>query len=42
MIGDVQVGDRVVVGANTVVVRDVPSDCRVVSAPVRILPAARD
>ncbi|MCA1780339.1 MAG: hypothetical protein LC637_13470, partial [Xanthomonadaceae bacterium] len=38
VIGRVHVGDDVVVGANTVVVTDIPAGCRVVSAAVRILP----
>lgn len=38
VIGRVRVGDDVVVGANTVVVEDVPARCRVVSARARVLP----
>lgn len=38
VIGKVRIGNGVVVGANTVVVQDVPDGCRVVSAPVRVLP----
>jgi serine O-acetyltransferase len=38
VIGHVAVGNDVVIGANTVVVHDVPDRCRVVSAPARILP----
>lgn len=38
VIGRVRLGDGVLVGANTVVVQDVPDRCRVVSAPARILP----
>ena len=38
VIGGVRVGDDVVIGANTNVVTDVPSGCRVVSAAARILP----
>lgn len=40
VIGAVRVGDDVVVGANTVVVQDIPAGMRVVSAPVRLLPRA--
>src|SRR5690606_24091261 len=38
VIGSIRIGHGVVVGANTVVVQDVPDGCRVVSAPVRVLP----
>jgi len=38
VIGSIRIGDGVVVGANTVVVQDVPDGCRVVSAPARVLP----
>lgn len=38
VIGSVRVGNDVVIGANTVVVTDVPANCRVVSARARILP----
>lgn len=38
VIGAVRVGDDAVIGANTVVVQDIPAGARVVSAPVRILP----
>jgi serine O-acetyltransferase len=38
VIGHVTVGNDVVIGANTVVVHDVPDRCRVVSAAARILP----
>ena len=37
LFGDIVVGDRVVVGANSVVTTDVPSDCTVVGAPGRIM-----
>ena len=36
VLGDVTIGDRVDVGANAVVVKDVPSDCTVVGVPARI------
>ncbi len=42
VIGRVHVGSDVVVGANTVVVSDIQAGCRVVSAPVRILPPRPD
>ncbi len=38
VIGDIRVGDGVVIGANTVVVRDVPDRMRVVGAAVRMTP----
>ena len=38
VIGRIRVGHGALVGANTVVVQDVPDGCRVVSAPARILP----
>jgi serine O-acetyltransferase len=38
VIGSVRVGSDVIVGANTVVVEDVPAEARVVSARARILP----
>lgn len=38
VIGGVHIGDDVIIGANTAVVTDVPSACRVVSAAARILP----
>lgn len=38
VIGDIRIGDGVVIGANTVVVRDVAARMRVVGAAVRITP----
>ncbi len=38
IIGRVRIGDGAIIGAGTVVVCDIPPGCRVVSAPVRILP----
>jgi len=38
VIGGVRIGDDVIIGANTVVVTDVPDACRVVGAAARILP----
>jgi len=40
VIGNIHVGNDVVVGANTVVVQDVPAGYRVVSAPARLLPGS--
>lgn len=37
IVGDIVVGDGVVIGANTTVVKNVPAGFRVVSAPVRML-----
>ena len=37
VIGDVQIGDRVIVGANSVITKDIPSDCVVAGAPARVL-----
>lgn len=36
VIGDIRVGDRAVIGANTVVTKDVPADTRVVGAGMRM------
>lgn len=41
LIGGIQVGDGVVVGANTVVTKDVPAYSRVVGAAVRVTPLAQ-
>ncbi len=37
VLGPVHIGDRVVIGANAVVVKDVPADCIVVGIPARIV-----
>ncbi len=37
VLGSVHIGDNVIVGANAVVVKDVPADCVVVSVPARIV-----
>jgi serine O-acetyltransferase len=37
IIGNVTVGNNVIVGANAVVVRDVPDNCTVVGVPARII-----
>ena len=37
IIGNVNIGDDVVVGANAVVVKDVPSHCIVAGVPARII-----
>ncbi|NNG00369.1 MAG: serine acetyltransferase [Desulfobacteraceae bacterium] len=38
IVGPVKIGDRVKVGAGTTVVKDIPSDCTVVSSENRIIP----
>ena len=40
VIGAIQVGDGVLIGANTVVTKDVPANMRVVGAAVRMTPLA--
>lgn len=42
IIGDVKIGDRVVIGANSVVTRDVPSDCVIAGAPARVIRSLKD
>ncbi len=37
IIGGITIGDNVVIGAGSVVVKDVPSDCMVVGNPARVL-----
>lgn len=37
IVGDVTIGSRVIIGANSVVSRDVPSDCVVAGVPARVL-----
>ena len=37
IIGPVKIGDRVTIGANSVVTRDVPSGCTVVGSPARAI-----
>ncbi len=37
ILGGVHVGDNVKIGANTVVTKDVPSNCTVVGSPMRII-----
>ncbi len=37
ILGGVHIGDNVKIGANTVVTKDVPSNCTVVGAPMRII-----
>jgi serine O-acetyltransferase len=39
VLGSVFIGDGVLIGANAVVLKDVPSGCRAVGNPARILPA---
>ena len=38
IIGDVQIGDNVTIGAGAVVVKDIPSNCVVVGNPAKPLP----
>ena len=42
LIGPIRIGDNVIVGANAVVVHDVPSDSIVVGNPARVLPRIRN
>lgn len=37
ILGDICIGDRVVIGANAVVISDVPSDCVVAGVPAKII-----
>ena len=37
IVGDVTIGDNVIVGANAVVTKDVPSDCVVAGIPARVI-----
>ncbi len=37
VIGDIRIGDNVVVGANAVVVKDIPDNCVVAGVPARII-----
>lgn len=37
VLGDITIGDNVIVGANSVVVSDVPANCIVAGAPARIV-----
>lgn len=37
IIGDITIGDNVVIGAGTVVVKNIPADCVVVGNPARII-----
>jgi serine O-acetyltransferase len=41
ILGDIRVGDRVLIGANAVVVRDVPSDSIAVGVPAVVKPRSR-
>lgn len=38
VLGKIRIGDDVLIGANAVVVRDIPSNCIAVGVPARILP----
>ena len=37
IIGPVRIGDNVIIGANTVIVKDVPSNCVVAGVPAQII-----
>jgi len=37
ILGDIKVGDNVVIGANAVVIRDVPPDSVAVGIPARVI-----
>ena len=37
IVGKIRIGDNVIVGANTVVTRDVPSNCIVAGVPARVI-----
>ena len=37
VLGDITIGDNVVIGANSVVVKDVPSNCIVAGIPAKII-----
>lgn len=37
ILGDIKIGDRVIVGANAVVISDVPNDCVVAGVPAKII-----
>ena len=37
IVGNVRIGDRVVIGANSVVTRDIPSDCVAAGSPARVI-----
>ena len=37
MLGNITIGDRVTIGANAVVVKNVPADCVVVGVPAYII-----
>jgi len=41
VVGQVKIGSRVKIGANAVVLKDVPDDCTAVGIPARILPRER-
>ena len=37
MLGDIVIGDNVKIGANSVVLKDVPDNCTVVGVPAKII-----
>lgn len=37
ILGNIRIGDRVIIGANAVVISDVPSDCVVAGIPAKII-----
>jgi serine O-acetyltransferase len=42
ILGPIRIGDDVAIGANAVVLKDVPANCIAVGVPARILPRDRD
>lgn len=42
IIGPLTIGDRVIIGANAVVTKDVPSNCTVAGVPARIIKSANE
>jgi len=42
LLGDITIGDYAVIGANAVVIHDVPANCLAVGVPARIIPKNED
>lgn len=42
IIGDIKIGDNVIIGAGSVVVRDVPDNCVVAGNPAKIIKYLND